>query len=85
MRVFQTILAGLVAIALIAGGLAVAAVVAVAALAVVLVNRLLGRKPVVRARFQTSARPQPAARPRGEAIDVEATEVSTPPPRLDRP
>ncbi len=85
MRVFQTLLAGLVAIALIVGGLAVAAVVAVVAIAVVLVNRLLGRKPVVRARFQTSTRPPSATRPRGEAIDVEATEVSAPPPRLDRP
>lgn len=85
MRVFQTILAGLVAIALIAGGLAVAAVVAVLALAVVLVNRLLGRKPAFRARFQTTARRPAAARRRGEAIDVEATEVSAPPPRLHRP
>ncbi len=81
MRTLQTLFAGLVAIALIVGGLAVAAVVALAAVAIMLANRLFGRKHGLR----STPAPTPGVRREGpeDAIDIEAAEVTSPHPRIE--
>lgn len=72
-RFVRTLLAGLIAFAVLIGGLLMAAVVALASLVVIVVGRLFGRTDV--RRTSVRGRHPPRAAAAGNVIDVEATEV----------
>jgi Flp pilus assembly protein TadB len=72
-RALKTVFAGLFAIAIIVGGLFVAALVAVAGIAVLIVNHLFGRSVSLRSTSRPRRTPQAAET--SEVIDVVAAEI----------